>query len=99
MVWSMSDLGFAGHGTILDLSVGGARIQLKRNLPIAVGSVISLSSQQLSTPIPIARVRWVRQLAAATVCGIEFNAASPHWSAWAESQARAMPPGPADTNP
>jgi hypothetical protein len=93
MVWSMGDSGFAGHGTIVDLSVGGARIQLKRNLPITVGSMISLSSSQLEVPVPIGRVRWVRHVGTATVCGIEFNSASPQWPAWVAAQSTSAASG------
>src|SRR5262245_31599617 len=91
MVWSMDALGFAGHGTILDLSLGGARIQLERSLPIPVGTAISLTSAQLPRAVPLAKVRWVHRTGTVTQCGIEFQRASLLWNGWLASQSASEP--------
>ena len=89
MVWSMDELGFAGHGTIVDLSVGGARIQLNRSLPVPLGAYVSIVSDELPNLPTLARVRWVRRTMAITQCGIEFGSTDPRWDDWVADQSAA----------
>lgn len=87
LVWAVTSLGLSGRATFVNVSIGGACIELNQVVALERGSAVSLVCSKIPALPSMAKVLWVRKSrATSTLCGLSFAAQGSSWATWIAAQ-------------
>lgn len=87
LVWGVKSQGLSGRGTVVNVSLGGACIELNQTVTLERGTAVSLMCAKIPVLPSSAKVLWIKRLSSAsTICGVGFAAHGAAWANWIAQQ-------------